>query len=52
MEREEWLGSNGVHLWGTPALPDEVENLPPGVPARRRRAGYKMRGVRSTKVQA
>jgi hypothetical protein len=25
MEREEWLGSNGVHLWGTLALPDEVE---------------------------
>jgi hypothetical protein len=32
MEREEWLGSNGVHLWGTLALPDEVETSLPACP--------------------
>jgi hypothetical protein len=39
MEREEWLGANGVHLWGTLALLDEVET---SFPARLQDAGERV----------
>ena len=39
MEREEWLGSNGVHLWGTLGLLDEVET---SFPARLQDAGERV----------